>query len=65
VFTIDERWTGTDGPGGFRTVISRLLASGRLRLIRRSRFEHRVTTSGNPIDYELVVAVTGSEKPAD
>ena len=59
VFTIDERWTGTDGPGGFRTVISRLLASGRLRLIRRSRFEHRVSTSGKPIYYELVAAVTG------
>lgn len=65
VFTIDERWTGTDGPGGFRTVISRLLASGRLRLIRRSRFEHRVSTTGKPIYYELVAAVTGSEKPAD
>ena len=65
VFTIDERWTRTDGPGGFRTVISRLLASGRLQLIRRSRFEHRVTTSGKPIYYELVAAVTGTEKPAD
>ena len=65
VFTIDERWTGTDGPGGFRTVMSGLLASRQLELLRRSRFQHRLTTSGNPIYYELVAAVTGSEKPAD
>jgi hypothetical protein len=59
VFTIDERWTGTDGPGGFRTVMSGLLASRQLELLRRSRFQHRVSTSGNPIYYELVAAVTG------
>jgi hypothetical protein len=59
VFTIDERWTGIDGPGGFRTVMSDALASHRLQLLRRSRFQHRASTSGNPIYYELVAAVTG------
>jgi hypothetical protein len=58
VFTIDERWMQTDGPGGFKTAFSRLLSSGSLRLLGRSRFEHRVSTTGTPIRYELVVAAT-------
>jgi len=65
VFTIDERWTRTDAPGGFRTLVARLLASGQLRLLRRSRFQHRISTSGNPIYYELIVAVTGRVGPSD
>jgi hypothetical protein len=60
VFTIDERWMQTDGPGGFKGAVSVLLTSGRLRLLRRSRFLHRLTTTGDPIHYELVVAVNGS-----
>ncbi|HTU88094.1 MAG TPA: class I SAM-dependent methyltransferase [Solirubrobacteraceae bacterium] len=58
VFTIDERWSRTDGPGGFQTVLSRLLTSGSLRMLRRSRFQHRLSTTGTPIHYELVVAAT-------
>jgi predicted TPR repeat methyltransferase len=56
VFTIDEKWMQTDGPGGFRTAVSQLLASGELLLLERSRFQHRLSTSGDPIYYELVVA---------
>lgn len=56
VFTIDERWMQSDGPGGFRTPFAELLASGRLRLLELSRFQHRVSTAGDPIYYELVVA---------
>ena len=58
-FTIDERWMQTDGPGGFRTAVAELLSSGRLEQIQRSRFQHRVTTTGEPIHYELLVAATG------
>ena len=59
VLTIDERWTQPGAPGGFRELLARLLASRQLRLLRRSRFRHRLSTSGNPILYELIVAVTG------
>lgn len=59
VFTIDERWMRTDGPGGYRTAIEELVDSGELRLMRRSRFQHRVSTSGEPIHYELVVGARG------
>jgi SAM-dependent methyltransferase len=59
VFTIDERWTQSDGPGGFRTPISRLLASGQLRLVERSRFQHRRSTAGTPIHYEMFIAAKG------
>jgi hypothetical protein len=59
VFTIDERWMQTDGPGGYRTAVKHLLDSGELRLMRRSRFQHRVSTTGEPIHYELVVGARG------
>ncbi len=59
VFTIDARWMRTDGPGGFRAPVARLLASGRLRLLERSCFRHRLTTAGEPIHYELVIAAGG------
>lgn len=64
VFTIDERWMQTDGPGGFRAPVSRLITSGGLRLLRRWRFQHRLSTTGNPIHYELIVAANGSVEPA-
>ena len=59
VFTIHEDWMQTDGPGGFRTAVAQLLASGRLVQLERSRFHHRVTTTGEPIHFELLVAATG------
>jgi hypothetical protein len=64
VFTIDERWIQTDASGGFRTPVTRLLASGRLQLLCRSRFRHRLSTTGNPIWYELIVAANGSDDGA-
>ena len=59
VFTIDERWMRTDGPGGFRTPVSELLASGELELFERAQFRHRLTTAGKPIRYELLIAAHG------
>jgi SAM-dependent methyltransferase len=59
VFTIDERWMRTDGPGGFRTPVGELLASGGLELIERVLFRHRLTTGGAPIHYELLIAARG------
>ena len=55
VFTIDERWMQTDGPGGYRSAVTDLLDSGSLALIQRARFLHRMTTTAEPIYYELVV----------
>jgi hypothetical protein len=59
VFTIDERWMRTDAPGGFRTPVTQLLASGELQLLERSRFRHRLTTDGEPVTYELLAAAKG------
>lgn len=64
VFTIDERWMQTDGPGGFRSPVSGLLGSGQLRLLRRLRFQHRLSTTGDPIHYELIVAANGGAEPS-
>jgi SAM-dependent methyltransferase len=57
-FTIDERWTASDGPGGFRSAVDGLVDSGRLELFERSRFLHRVTTAGEPVHYELFVGAS-------
>jgi hypothetical protein len=59
VFTIDERWTQTDEVGGFRADLAEMFASGGLTLLGRSRFQHRLSTTGTPIHYELVVAANG------
>jgi hypothetical protein len=59
VFTIDERWMQTDGPGGYRTAVGQLVDSGELRLMRRCRFQHRLSTTGDPIHYELLVGARG------
>lgn len=63
VFTIDERWMKTDAPDGYGTVVGQLIESGELRLLERTCFQHRVSTAGDPIQYELVVAVTGNSEP--
>jgi hypothetical protein len=61
MFTIDERWLQSDGPGGYHTAV---LDSGRLRLLERERFTHRLSTAGHPILYELVVAVNSAADTA-
>ncbi|MGW0829152.1 hypothetical protein [Streptomyces prunicolor] len=58
-FTIDERWMDTSDPDGFGAAVERLVAAGRLAVLERTRFQHRVTTTGEPIFYELVVGRTG------
>ena len=64
VFTIDERWMNTDSPSGYGTVVGRLIASGELRLLERTSFQHRLSTAGSPIHYTLLVAAKGLDKPA-
>lgn len=54
-FTVDERWMNDADPGGFGAGVERLVAGGGLELTERTRFQHRVTTTGEPIFYELVV----------
>ncbi|HEX3785945.1 MAG TPA: hypothetical protein VHX38_40355 [Pseudonocardiaceae bacterium] len=58
-FTIDERWMDESDPNGFGAAIGRLTAGGDLVVMERSRFQHRVTTTGEPIFYRLVLARTG------
>jgi SAM-dependent methyltransferase len=58
-FTLDERWMDVSDPDGFGAAVERLVADGRLTVLERTRFQHRVTTTGQPIFYELVVGATG------
>jgi hypothetical protein len=58
-FTIDERWMDESDPDGFGATVERLVAGGDLAVLERTRFQHRVTTTGEPIFYQLVVGRTG------
>ncbi|MFE2066795.1 methyltransferase domain-containing protein [Streptomyces sp. NPDC059467] len=58
-FTIDERWMDASDPDGFGAAVERLVAGGGLTVLERTRFQHRVTTTGEPIFYQLVVGRTG------
>ncbi|WP_234336938.1 class I SAM-dependent methyltransferase [Streptomyces xylophagus] len=58
-FTIDERWMDVSDPEGFGAAVERLVTDGDLVVLERTRFQHRVTTSGEPIFYQLVVGRTG------
>jgi predicted TPR repeat methyltransferase len=58
-FTIDERWMDASDPDGFGTAVERLADQGDLTVLERTRFRHRITTTGEPIFYELLIGTTG------
>lgn len=58
-FTIDERWMDESDPDGFGAAVERLVADGGLVVTERTRFRHRVTTTGEPIFYELITGYVG------
>jgi hypothetical protein len=57
--TIDERWMDRADPDGFGAAVELLVERGELVLSERERFRHRVTTTGEPIFYELILAAAG------
>ena len=57
--TIHEQWMDNSDPAGFGATIERLTERGDLTLIERQRFQHRITTTGEPIFYDLIVGTTG------
>jgi predicted TPR repeat methyltransferase len=57
--TIDERWMDNSDPAGLGAAIEQLTERGDLALIERKRFQHRITTTGDPIFYDLIVGTTG------
>ncbi len=58
-FTIDERWMDEADPDGFGAAVKRLVADGGFVVTERTRFLHRVTTTGQPIFYELITGHVG------
>jgi hypothetical protein len=56
--TIDERWMYASDPDGFGVAVERLADQGDLKVIERTRFRHRITTTGEPIFYELLIGTT-------
>jgi SAM-dependent methyltransferase len=53
--TIHEQWLDPADPDGFGAAIERLVTQGDLAVIERTRFQHRITTTGEPIFYDLIV----------
>ena len=60
--TIDERWMDKSDPHGFGSEVERLVDRGDLNVLERTRFRHRITTTGEPIFYELLTGTTGLVK---
>jgi hypothetical protein len=58
--TIDERWMDASDPDGFGVAVELLADHGDLEVTERTRFRHRITTTGEPIFYELLTGTTGS-----
>ena len=58
VLTIDERWMDTSDPDGFGIAVQRLSDEGDLEVVERTRFRHRITTTGEPVFYELLIGMT-------
>ena len=58
--TIDERWMDVSDPDGFGFAVQRLTDQGDLEVVERTRFRHRITTTGEPVFYELLVGRTAS-----
>jgi hypothetical protein len=58
VLTIDERWMDTLDPDGFGIAVQRLADEGDLEVVERTRFRHRITTTGEPVFYELLIGMT-------
>jgi predicted TPR repeat methyltransferase len=59
VLTIDERWIEGSDRDGFGLAVERLVDRGDLKVIERTRFRHRITTTGEPVLYELISGMTG------
>ena len=64
-FTVDERWMDESDPAGFGASVERFVADGALTVTERTRFRHRVTTTGEPIYYQLIVGHTASVPGSD
>ena len=61
--TVHEQWMDPSDPTSFGTAIDQLLERGDLVLTERTRFQHRVTTTGDPIFYELLAGKTAHPAP--
>lgn len=60
-FTIKDSFLAEDDPSGFSQLIDSLVADGKLRVLARERYRHRLSWAGEPLHYFAVLA----EKRAD
>jgi 2-polyprenyl-3-methyl-5-hydroxy-6-metoxy-1,4-benzoquinol methylase len=62
-FNLRERFLRDDDPAGFGALIARMLDKGVIEQRARTRYTHRVSVSGQPLDYVALVATKQRELP--
>jgi predicted TPR repeat methyltransferase len=65
-FTIKDRFLdGESEKSGFSTLVNRLCDSGRLEVLAKRRYQHRLAVDGTELHYVAVVARRRGEAPLD
>jgi 2-polyprenyl-3-methyl-5-hydroxy-6-metoxy-1,4-benzoquinol methylase len=62
-FNLRERFLHDDDRAGFGALIERMLAEGVIEQRARTRYTHRVSVSGKPLDYVAIVATKHRDVP--
>jgi hypothetical protein len=64
-FTIKDRFLEDDGESAFAALVGRLEDSGRLEVVARERYRHRLAADGSELHYVAVVARRRGEVPLE
>jgi hypothetical protein len=62
-FNLRERFLHEDDAAGFGALIERMLAEGVIEERARTRYTHRISVSGEPLDYVAIVATKHQDVP--
>jgi hypothetical protein len=62
-FNLRERFLREDDGAGFGALIERMLAEGVIEERTRTRYTHRISVSGEPLDYVAIVATKHQDVP--
>lgn len=62
-FNLRERFLHEDDAAGFGALIERMLAEGVIEQRARTRYTHRISVSGEPLDYVAIVATKHQDVP--
>lgn len=64
-FTIKEDFLDDNDPSGFAKLVRRMMDKRVISILKQKRYQHRVSTSGNPLNYFAIVGKKNSDIPAE